>query len=454
MIKSYEDIPKLFKNIDFFLITDKNGYIKYYEVINNLGSRIVEEPAGLHILELHQHLTHETSTVMRALKTKEPIINEKQYLNIFKERTVTILATTLPLISGGEVIGAIEIDRYLDEDLAQYEEEDFNNERNQNNYFFTIDDIITNNPDMIAVKNQALKAAKTSSPVMIYGETGTGKELIAQAIHNHSFRKNNPFIVQNCASIPSSLGESILFGTTKGSFTGAENKVGLFEIANGGTLVLDELNSMDINLQSKLLRVTEKGHFRRLGGKNIINVDVRLISTINEEPYYLIETNRIRKDLFYRLGVVLIYIPPLRDRKDDIPLLVKSFIDEYNKKMQKNIKGLSKEVKDLIMDYDWPGNIRELKNFIEGAFNFTEGSIIDKDSVPYHIISIDKDNKSKINTEDKFDLNEAIKEQEIKYIKLALENSKTLTDAARLLRISRQLLKYKLDKYGIEIQKD
>lgn len=454
MIKSYEDIPKLFKNIDFFLITDKNGYIKYYEVINNLGSRIVEEPAGLHILELHQHLTHETSTVMRALKTKEPIINEKQYLNIFKERTVTILATTLPLISGGEVIGAIEIDRYLDEDLAQYEEEDFNNERNQNNYFFTIDDIISNNPDMIAVKNQALKAAKTSSPVMIYGETGTGKELIAQAIHNHSFRKNNPFIVQNCASIPSSLGESILFGTTKGSFTGAENKVGLFEIANGGTLVLDELNSMDINLQSKLLRVTEKGHFRRLGGKNIINVDVRLISTINEEPYYLIETNRIRKDLFYRLGVVLIYIPPLRDRKDDIPLLVKSFIDEYNKKMQKNIKGLSKEVKDLIMDYDWPGNIRELKNFIEGAFNFTEGSIIDKDSVPYHIISIDKDNKSKINTEDKFDLNEAIKEQEIKYIKLALENSKTLTDAARLLRISRQLLKYKLDKYGIEIQKD
>lgn len=454
MIKSYEDIPKLFKNIDFFLITDKNGYIKYYEVINNLGSRIVEEPAGLHILELHQHLTHETSTVMRALKTKEPIINEKQYLNIFKERTVTILATTLPLISGGEVIGAIEIDRYLDEDLAQYEEEDFNNERNQNNYFFTIDDIITNNPDMIAVKNQALKAAKTSSPVMIYGETGTGKELIAQAIHNHSFRKNNPFIVQNCASIPSSLGESILFGTTKGSFTGAENKVGLFEIANGGTLVLDELNSMDINLQSKLLRVTEKGHFRRLGGKNIINVDVRLISTINEEPYYLIETNKIRKDLFYRLGVVLIYIPPLRDRKDDIPLLVKSFIDEYNKKMEKNIKGLSKEVKDLIMDYDWPGNVRELKNFIEGAFNFAEGSIIDKDSVPYHIISIDKDNKPKINMEDKFDLNEAIKEQEIKYIKFALENSKTLTDAARLLRISRQLLKYKLDKYGIEIEQD
>ncbi|MFS8542142.1 MAG: sigma 54-interacting transcriptional regulator, partial [Tissierellales bacterium] len=199
MIKSYEDIPKLFKNIDFFLITDNKGYIKYYEVINSLGTRIVENPVGLHILELHQHLNEKTSTVMKALRTKEPIINEKQYLNIFKERTVTILATSIPLICGNEAIGVIEIDRYLDEDLAQYEEEDFNNEVNQNNYFFTIDDIITNDPAMINVKNQALKAAKTNSPVMIYGETGTGKELIAQAIHNHSFRKNNPFIVQNCA---------------------------------------------------------------------------------------------------------------------------------------------------------------------------------------------------------------------------------------------------------------
>jgi len=452
MIKSYEDIPKLFKNIDFFLITDNKGYIKYYEVINSLGSRIVDNPVGLHILELHQHLNEKTSTVMKALRTKEPIINEKQYLNIFKERTVTILATSIPLICGNEPIGVIEIDRYLDEDLAQYEEEDFNNEVNQNNYFFTIDDIITNDPAMINVKNQALKAAKTNSPVMIYGETGTGKELIAQAIHNHSFRKNNPFIVQNCASIPVSLGESILFGTTKGSFTGAENKVGLFEIANGGTLVLDELNSMDINLQSKLLRVTEKGHFRRLGGKNIINVDVRLISTVNEEPYYLIESNKIRKDLFYRLGVVLIYIPPLRDRKDDIPLLVDSFIDEFNRKMHKNIKGVSKKVKDLIMDYDWPGNVRELKNFIEGAFNFTEKDIIDMDSIPYHMISVNKNYKPKIEIEDTFDLNEAIKEQEIKYIKLALSKSRSLTEAAKILKISRQLLKYKIDNYGIKIE--
>lgn len=454
MIKSYEDIPKLFKNIDFFLITDSMGYIKYYEVINSLGSRIVEDPVGLHILDLHQHLNDETSTVMRALKLKEPIINEKQYLNIFKERTVTILATSIPLMFGNEPIGVIEIDRYLDEDLVQYDEEDFNNDTKENNYFFTIDAIITNNPAMMKVKNQALKAAKTNSPVMIYGETGTGKELIAQAIHNHSFRKNNPFIVQNCASIPVSLGESILFGTTKGSFTGAENKVGLFEIANGGTLVLDELNSMDINLQSKLLRVTENGHFRRLGGKNIISVDTRLISTINQDPYYLIESNKIRKDLFYRLGVVLIYIPPLRKRKDDIPLLVKSFINDFNKKMHKNIKGLSKEVKELVMDYEWPGNVRELKNFIEGAFNFAEKDIIDKDCIPYHIISTDKNNEPKIEIENKFDLNEAIKEQEIKYIKLALEKSNTLTEAAKLLKISRQLLKYKLDNYGIEINRE
>ena len=455
MLKRYiEDIPKLFKYMDMLVITDKEGYIEYYRVFHSLGNRIVENPVGIHILDLHQHLNHENSTIMRVLKNREPIINEKQYLNIFKERTVTALSTTIPLMIGKKVVGAMDINRYFDEDLAQLEEETSQYDMAQKHFFFTIDDIISKNPKMIEVKNQALKAAKTNSSVIIYGETGTGKELVAQAIHNHSFRKNNPFIVQNCATIPSSLGESILFGTTKGSFTGAENKAGIFEMANGGTLVLDELNSMDINLQPKLLRVTENNCFRRVGGKDLINVDVRLISTLNEDPYFMMEPHKIRKDLFYRLGIVMINIPPLRERKEDISLLVNRFIEGYNKKMNKNIKGISKKAMDSFMEYHWPGNVRELKHTIERVFNFIDDEVIDEIHLPSHMISLDKGEKEtlEIGEEEQFNFNEVIKEYEIKYIKLALQSSKTLNEAAKLLKLSRQALKYKIDIYGIEVK--
>lgn len=450
--KSLENLPKLFNYADFFVVTDKDGYIEFYKVYRSLGSKIVEDPVGLHILELHQHLNEETSTVMRVLRSGEPIINEKQYLNIFKERTVTVLTTTLPIMAGNEVIGAIDINRYFDIDLRKTDEHDIKNSFNYSDLFFTIDDILTNNSSMMEVKNKALKAAKTNSPVMIYGETGTGKDLIAQAIHNHSFRKHNPFIVQNCSAIPLTLGESIFFGTTKGSFTGAENKMGLFEIADGGTLVLDELNSMDINLQSKLLRATESNIIRRIGGDSLIYVDVRLISILNEDPYFVMEQNKLRRDLFYRMGVVLIHVPPLRERKEDIPLLVNSFVEEYNLKMDKNIKGVSKQVMDLFMEYSWPGNVRELKHVIESAFNFVEEEIIDEEQLPDHIKYQSNTKKSTINIDDKFCLNTALKDFEIKYIKLALESSDTLNEAAKLLKISRQTLKYKMDTYGIEIE--
>lgn len=451
MVKgNIEDLPKLFHYFDFLVITDNEGCIQYYKTINGIGNRIVENPVGMHILDLHQHLDSETSTVMRVLKNNEVIINEKQHLNIFKERTVTLLVTTLPLISNNEIIGAIEIDRYFDKDLVKVDDASLGHSPIDNHLFFTIDDIISKSPGMNKVKKQILKVAQSNSPVMISGETGTGKELLAKAIHNHSFRRNSPFIVQNCSTIPHTLGESILFGTTKGSFTGSENKAGIFDIADGGTIVLDELNSMDLNLQSKLLRVTENNHFRRVGGRNLINVDVRLISTLNEEANHLLETGRIRDDLFYRLGVIIIEIPPVRERKEDIPLLVDYFIHEYNKKMDKNIKGISKDVMELFMDYNWPGNVREIKHIIESAFNFIEGDIVELEHLPDHFYKEAKISSTKLNIETKFDLNKTMKEYEIQYIKLALESSKTLNDAAKLLKISRQSLKYKLDTYGIE----
>ena len=455
MVKiNVEELPKFFNDVDVILMTNKKGYIVYYNIINELeGSRINEDPVGMHILDLHQHLDTESSTIMRVLNNNEVVINEKQHLNIYKEKTVTVLATTLPLISNDEMVGTLEIDRYFDKDLIDFDKDGFKFNQIKDHFFFTINDIIGKSPEMVRVKKQTLRVAQTNSPVMIYGETGTGKELVAQAIHNHSFRKSSAFIVQNCSTIPPTLGESILFGTTKGSFTGSENKTGIFDIADGGTIVFDELNSMDLNLQSKLLRVTENNCFRRVGGKNIVHVDVRLISTLNEDPSHLISSEKIRKDLFYRLGVVLIYIPPLRERKEDIEPLVETFIEEYNNKMEKNIKGISKEVFNLFMDYDWPGNIRELKHIIESAFNFSEGQIIQLEDLPHHFICArpDQGELISINNDDEFDLNEVMKNSEIKYIKLALKSSKNLSEAAKLLKVSRQSLKYKIDTYGIEV---
>lgn len=449
--KYIESLPRLFNYIDFLVVTDKDGYIEFYKVFNNLGSKIIENPVGLHILDLHQHLNEETSTVMRVLKDGEPIINEKQYLNIFRERTVTVLTTTLPLKAGNKIIGAVDINKYFDIDLRQLDDFAMEHSSNHANLFFTIDDILTNNPNMNEIKNQTLKAAKTNSPVMIYGETGTGKELIAQAIHNHSFRKSNPFIIQNCSAIPLNLGESIFFGTTKGSFTGAENKMGLFEMAHNGTLVLDELNSMDINLQSKLLRAAENNMVRRVGGSNLISVDVRIISILNEEPFFSIEQDKLRQDLFYRLGVVLLHIPPLRKRKEDIPILVNSFINEYNIKMNKKITGLDKRAQELIMGYNWPGNVRELKHIIESAFNFTDNGTISEEQLSNHIKIREKEQYCHTKIGEKFSLVTSVNDYEKKYIELALDASDTLNDAAKLLKISRQTLKYKMDTYGIEI---
>lgn len=453
MLEKYiQGLPNMFDYIDCLVVTDKEGYIEFYKVFNPIGNRIIEDPVGLHILDVHQHLTEDTSTVMKVLREGSPVINEKQYLNIFKERTLTVLSTTLPLKDGDKIIGAVDINKYFDSEFRRLD--DYGNEEGigDGNLYFTIDSLLTKNPRMKKIKERTLKAAKTDSPVMIYGETGTGKELIAQAIHNHSFRKSNPYIIQNCSAIPLTLGESIFFGTTRGSFTGAENKKGLFEMANNGTLVLDELNSMDIELQAKLLRATENNYIRRVGGDSAIKTDVRIISTLNEEPSFVIEESKLRQDLYYRLGVVLIYIPPLRERKEDIPLLVENFIKEYNSKMNKTITGIDDRVKKLLQEYNWPGNVRELKHIIESAFNFADGDIISEDELPSYIRHKEEDEEGILNLNSKFSLNNAVKEYERKHILLALEGSHTLNEAAKILKISRQTLKYKMDTYGIRIK--
>jgi arginine utilization regulatory protein len=331
---------------------------------------------------------------------------------------------------------------------------------------YTFDNITGNSSTIKEVIESAKRASRTSSYVLIVGETGTGKELFAQSIHNASSRFSAPFISQNCAALPDNLIESLLFGTKRGAFTGAIDQPGLFEQANGGTLLLDEINSLNLNLQAKLLRVLQEKTIRRVGDTKDTPVDVRVIANMNEDPIDAITNNRMRKDLFYRLGVVTIFIPPLRERKEDIPLLVKDFIDKYNERFQMNVKGLSEDVKQSFMEYDWNGNIRELEHIIEAAMNIMmdDEEVINYSHLPYHYHSKMqmKERMSPISTVDTFikkqaDIAVPLKEQtelfEKSYIEhVWQENDFNITKTASLLGLSRQSLQYRMKKLNMKIK--
>jgi len=302
--------------------------------------------------------------------------------------------------------------------------------------------IIGNNDILICCKDKAARASKTTSPILIYGETGTGKELFVQAIHNNSDRNNRPFIAQNCAAIPSNLLEGILFGISKGAFTGAEDKKGIFELANEGTLYLDELNSMPIELQGKLLRVLQDGTIRRLGSSKNRSVDIRFIVSLNEWPELLIEEGKLRKDLFYRLNVVRIDLPPLRNRKEDIPLIIEHFIKKFNEKFHADIDDIEISSLEKLINLDWQGNVRELEHVIEGVFNLKQkGKINDKD-LEYLGLNIKNKNmslKSKIEGIEKTFIKEAL-----------IINKYNITKAADFLQVPRQTLQSKIKKYNIQ----
>ena len=300
----------------------------------------------------------------------------------------------------------------------------------------------------------ARKSSKTKSSVIIYGETGTGKELIAQSIHYGGVRADKPFIAQNCAALPETLLEGILFGTMKGGFTGAIDRPGLFEQVNGGTLLLDEINSMDLSLQAKLLRTLQEGYIRRIGGLKDIPIDVRIIATTNEKPLEAVERGKLRKDLYYRLNIISIEVPALRDRIDDIKLLCDFFVKKYNKEMDKDIWMISEEVIALFRKYNWVGNIRELENMIEGAMNYISDDehILRKIHFPREI-EIKNNEKIDLYNEVNMDggLPEIVSDIEKIIISRKLKESNyNISKAARNMKISRQTLQYKMKKYNTE----
>lgn len=300
----------------------------------------------------------------------------------------------------------------------------------------------------------ARRFAAQSANVLLVGETGTGKELFAQSIHKASSRNTGKFIAINCAAVPDTLIESLLFGTKKGSFTGSEERIGLFEEATHGTLFLDELNSMSAGMQAKLLRVVQEGVFRRVGDNSERKVDVRIVSSCNERPEVMISDGKFRRDLFYRLSTVQVEIPPLRSRTGDIAALATGYIQQNSGRYAKHIRGLSTQALEILERYHWPGNVRELYHVLDFALNVTEGDFIKASCLPEYLHAKTRvtgmmPHQSDIIHEK---LEDIMGEYEAAVLKQVLEHyGGNISQAANSLGICRQTLSYRIRKYGLII---
>jgi len=318
---------------------------------------------------------------------------------------------------------------------------------------YSFDNIITADGKMQDVFKLVSKVLNNDITVLIYGDSGTGKELIARAIHYNGWRKDKPFVVVNCASIPRELLESELFGHEKGSFTGAhQRKLGKFELAKDGTIFMDEVGELEMMLQAKLLRVIQQKEFERVGGTELIKTNVRIISATNRDLKQAVEQKQFREDLFYRLNSFPIYIPPLRQRRADILVLTEHFVDEFNEKLGKSIQGFTKKALKQIYEYDWPGNIREMENTIERCIIITENDTIDIDDLPPHLKAANGagsiEYSGSLFSDDTVVPFEKIKEESIRH---ALKITKgNIVEAAKKLQLGRATIYRLMEKYSIE----
>ncbi len=499
MLRCYvEQLLNVFNYIDALLVTNTDANIEYYFNIQPRLNKLREEDIlGMNILELYPNLTKETSSIYRVLRSGQPIYNEFQSMHAVNTNQIfNGLNTTIPIKHNNKIIGAAEITRWVDDPFKR-KDITVSSMRNlskasggsASSYgsgddlrLYTTDDIITCSPHMEEIKKRIKLISETDSTVLIYGPTGTGKELVAQSIHTSGKRRKSRFVSQNCAAIPDTLLEGILFGTTKGSYTGAENRPGLFEIANGGTLFLDEINSMEPGMQTKLLKVIEEKKVTRIGSSVPVPIDVKIVSAVNEPPEYCVQSKKLRKDLFYRLSVVRLDIPPLSERPEDIKLLTRHFIDYFNIKMNRDVLYISEEAERLFLEYPWPGNVRELKNVIEGAYNVTpppriihvsdladylsrhsssakifppalrspEQQPFSVDNSPEEWLGLLAEHGRRMTCEGK-SLSDITSDIEKEIIKATLKDSRSISDAAKKLHITKQGLCYKIQKYGIDV---
>ncbi len=376
-----ELLKKLFHGkgyIDGITIINLEGEILFTAKLN--GKLSNEENAcqlvGKRFLDVYDNLDSESSTMLRAMEFGMPFYMENQVLEPKGREGIRITSLSLPIKSRGRIVGAIDLSMEVGPEEASdapdcidlkalaFPLDGTKRLAEQNAAVFTERDIIAVDEKMRQARDYIRVVAACDLPVMICGETGTGKEVFAQSIHNASSRSGKPFITQNCAALPETLLESILFGTSKGAFTGAVENKGLFELADGGTLFLDEINSMPLSLQPKLLRVLQDGSFRSLGSRVMKHVNVKLIAAMNAEPVKAMQEGQLRRDIYYRLSMMSITIPPLRERKKDIPHFIKFYIGKHNTTFHKRVQYVSRELIARLEEYDWPGNVRELEHVI------------------------------------------------------------------------------------------
>ncbi|WP_066070907.1 sigma-54 dependent transcriptional regulator PrdR [Alkalithermobacter thermoalcaliphilus] len=432
-------------------VIDENGKV----VIWNKNAEKLYGVKREEIIGKDMDIFFPNAIMLEVLKTCKPI--ENIYHSPRKDTYVVVSAK--PIYLNNKLVGVVSTDKditdvknltmqldkanssvkFLQEEVKKLSKGNF-------------DEIIGKSEKLIKVIDVARQVAKTSASIFIQGESGTGKEIFARAIHKHS-EKEGLFVPVNCSAIPSELFESEFFGYEAGAFTGAskKGKMGIFELANNGTVFLDEIADLPMYMQAKLLRVLQEGEVRKVGSEKTIKINVRVISATNKDLKKMVENGEFREDLYYRLNVVQIDLPPLRERKGDIGILVTEFLKDLSAKNNKQIYKIDNEVVDILQKYEWKGNIRELKNTIEHMVVLCTEGVITKDLIPNYILE-NIENKS-IKEEYPLDLNEAVKKIEIYNINKALELANgNKAKAAKLLNIPRSTLYYKMELYKIKCQ--
>ena len=452
------DLPTALNSLPHGLtITDASGIIVYYnDVQGEIDGLSREEVLGRHVSEVYVPAL-DNSPTLAVLRTRQPIYDFFLMYETRKGKVVNSTHTALPLFRDGRIVGSICLIYPMvtsagspkPESQAAIESVQFGN-------------LIGSSPAFRSSINAALAAADSPSSVLIYGETGSGKELLARQLHEHSQRAHKPYVGINCSAIPASLLEGTMFGSVKGAFTGAQNSPGLFEEAEGGTVYLDEVDSMPLELQPKLLRAIQERKVRRVGSTKEFDINIKLISSFSGDPLEAVRAGRVRADLFYRLGVVIVHIPPLRERKSDLPGLVSFFINKHMAILKKKPHGLLPEVMAIFKDYRWPGNVRELENVIEGAINVVgDGESIGPAHLPPYFRHISPHSKNIHEQETSWGSlppplpvvrEEPVKVGRREVVEAMSRSRGSLKEAAQALGVSRQVLAYRLKKYGLNRQ--
>ncbi len=468
-------------SLDYVLVVDREYNIvfntRYESKVNTADMQVMkEEYLRKNFFQAYPSMDRATSSIVECITTGEVVIRKFQKIVDYRGKVTWSNNITVPIIRKGMIMGAVELAKDIttvdtielgkNEEINSFDEiaDSIKNEVD----IITFDKILTSNTTMLKNIEKAKLLAGLPNPTLIYGETGTGKELFAQAMINYSAIPRNKVVIQNCASVPDNLIESILFGTMRGAYTGAENKKGLFEQADGGILFLDEISTIPYQVQSKLLRVIQDGSFRPLGGNTEKRVSVKIIAAMNIDPVQGMKDKILRDDLFYRFSSSMINLLPLRERLEDLEYYTLHYIGEFNKIYGRDIQGLDEESKEFFSAYRWDGNVRELKHVIESMVYVARDNILGIKDLPAYVYDRMQDSKGKAveaehiisplsisvpNKEGNFNLRKVLEEKERMLIQQALEHAKgNKTAAAKLLGIPRQTLKYKMDRMCMETE--